>query len=570
MPKRRMSLTTHRTVREILKLKVLSEARVIAGHAGLDNRVTWVNIMEVPEVADWLRGGELLLTAAYAIANDPHLKDCLIEHLARKQVAALGFKPSKYLQSMPPEMIAQSNHFNLPLIQLPPDLAYADIMDPILMDIYNHKLYLLQRSQEIHEYFTTIALNEEKIDTIVETLSELVGNPVWVENKLSQALFYACTADGEKGKEYRLAAECPAEIIRKYQEIKTSLPKSIVREPLIQEANREGKISRYIASELSIGTEPYGYIIVEEKRRPFEELDLIAVQHGATLACFELLKQRAVAQATSKIEGDLLEDLLIGRFSAAQMTHRASLLQYDLTQPGAILIIDIDDLQLHPWQMQSEKSIQRMKERLFALTRRYFRWRRLPHLSLQKSDSVIILLQLSGPDPEDELQKTTRQLFQEINSDLQEISVSIGVGRVYREPEQLLKSYQEAQIALHASQNIYGNNRLTFYANLGINRILCEIPSVEAIDAFVEEVLGPLIRYDQGRDKDLLCTLQSYLEMNGHKEATAKKMHIHRSSLLYRLKRIQEILGVNLEDPEVRLNLSLALRIKQMLDLRVS
>lgn len=76
---------------------------------------------------------------------------------------------------------------------------------------------------------------------------------------------------------------------------------------------------------------------------------------------------------------------------------------------------------------------------------------------------------------------------------------------------------------------------------------------------FYQDSIGPLADYDQQREGELLHTLEAILRYPTLSE-TAKVLHVHRNTLLYRLQRIQEITNLNLEDGETRLALHLALK----------
>ncbi|MGZ4160977.1 MAG: PucR family transcriptional regulator, partial [Neobacillus sp.] len=82
-------------------------------------------------------------------------------------------------------------------------------------------------------------------------------------------------------------------------------------------------------------------------------------------------------------------------------------------------------------------------------------------------------------------------------------------------------------------------------------------PEDEVID-FINEVLGPLIDYENSRKGELLKTLCVYLEGNQNVKRTADALHVHINTLNYRLKRIEEILSVNLTDSNQLLNIHLA------------
>jgi DNA-binding PucR family transcriptional regulator len=114
-------------------------------------------------------------------------------------------------------------------------------------------------------------------------------------------------------------------------------------------------------------------------------------------------------------------------------------------------------------------------------------------------------------------------------------------------------------------QGAGGSDRVTAFDQLGVYRLLAEVPEAASIDRFVRESLGALLDYDAEKRTELVTTLSQYLGHGGNYEATAKALAVHRSTLKYRLQRIREISGHDLADPETLFNLQLATRARQTL-----
>ncbi|MDN5361547.1 MAG: PucR family transcriptional regulator, purine catabolism regulatory protein, partial [Moorella sp. (in: firmicutes)] len=146
------------SVSQALQIGPLRRARVVAGAHNLEREITFVNIMEVPEVTRWMKGGELLLTAGFALKDNPELRKRIIYDLVGKGVTAFAIKPGQYLQDIPTDMIEHANQAGLPLLELPSDVPYMDIMLPIFELLINEQLYRRQRSQEIHDLLINVIL----------------------------------------------------------------------------------------------------------------------------------------------------------------------------------------------------------------------------------------------------------------------------------------------------------------------------------------------------------------------------------------------------------------------------
>jgi purine catabolism regulator len=101
-----------------------------------------------------------------------------------------------------------------------------------------------------------------------------------------------------------------------------------------------------------------------------------------------------------------------------------------------------------------------------------------------------------------------------------------------------------------------------YFADLSVYRLLFQFEHNPELIAFQEEILGPLLAYEGGRE--LLLTLESYFKHNANMTQTSETLFIHRNTLIYRLERIAEIANLDLDKPETRLAVQIALHIYRM------
>ena len=90
-PARRLGIS----VGEAMSLPSLARGRLVAGHRGLDRRISSVNMMEVPDIGGYVRAGELLVTTAYPLRDDARSMHQLVLMLAGKVLAGLALKPGR-------------------------------------------------------------------------------------------------------------------------------------------------------------------------------------------------------------------------------------------------------------------------------------------------------------------------------------------------------------------------------------------------------------------------------------------------------------------------------------------
>ena len=143
---------------------------------------------------------------------------------------------------------------------------------------------------------------------------------------------------------------------------------------------------------------------------------------------------------------------------------------------------------------------------------------------------------------------------------------AVGVGSFVDRPEHLPRSYREAMQALTVRTHQSDPRGLSTFEDLGLYRLLATPEGRREAGAFVEDWIGSLIAYDTERQADLVHTLGVYLDHGGNYDATAAALHIHRSTLRYRLQRIRELSGHDLAHTDTRLNLHVAVRAAVIAD----
>ena len=93
----------------------------------------------------------------------------------------------------------------------------------------------------------------------------------------------------------------------------------------------------------------------------------------------------------------------------------------------------------------------------------------------------------------------------------------------------------------------------------GVRRLLAAVAPEEELERFHRATLGPLLAQDARQRGELSRTLEAYIECGGNTVQAAKRIRAHRNTVLYRLDRLRELLGVDLRDANARFVLQLAL-----------
>jgi purine catabolism regulator len=177
-----------------------------------------------------------------------------------------------------------------------------------------------------------------------------------------------------------------------------------------------------------------------------------------------------------------------------------------------------------------------------------------------RHNSAEILWPVAGAD---DARIVATTLYDELRSRMNGsgAAVSVGAGRVCSGLAGIQQSHQEAKQALTLGRRLGGAGSLTRFEDLGVYRLIFAAEQLPEMRAFHQEALGPLIEYDRAHGGDLLRTLKAFFDAKGGPKEAAGLLDVHRNTVLYRLERIHQITGLELDDAGVRLRLQLALSV---------
>ncbi len=523
---------------DVLALEPLRGARVVAGAAGLDRRVRRVNVMEVPDILRWVKADELLLTTAYPLRDDRAALADLVPGLADRGLAGLALKPARYIETIPPEMLAAADRLAFPLVELPGDASFNEIINAVLTVILNAQAARLQRTAEIHGRFTTIVLGGGGLRQIAETLGEAIGRPVAILS--AQNAIHAMVGGADW-----------------LGPVGATVP--VRPGPVMQVLDGQPVVVQPIQA----GPERFGSIVVQGDGQELAEDQVDAIEYAATVAALRQVQARVVAEADRRFQAICLEELVTGHVERTVLMERALAFSWDLSVPRAVMIARLDELAGRPFaELAGTSEEVGARHRLAdaaraALGRTAIIWERSAEIGAL---AVAHPSSPSAPHP-GSLAETGMRLLAEARRVIPDAIVSVGLGRVRADPLGLSESYREARRALAVGGWARGPGQVSVFDDLGVDRLLVNMPDAEQVD-FAETMLGLLIAHDARHRTDLLPTLEVFLATR-NAALSARRLFVHYNTVKGRLRTIEEVLGPVLDDPDRCLGLALALRIRR-------
>jgi DNA-binding PucR family transcriptional regulator len=377
----------------------------------------------------------------------------------------------------------------------------------------------LQRTMEIHDTLTRVALEGRGQEGIAQAVHDLTGYPVAIEDSFGNLRAwagpgrpetYAKDTSGHRDRLLRRAMTAPGPI-------------------------RDGE---RLLSVARLGGAAMGVLVMHDLDVAAEEAERVAIEHATTVLTMELARLQTLAEAAARLRIDLVAELIEGT-DPAQALDRAQALRYDLGRPHRVVVVEGCHDDHHA-------------DDFFQAMRRATLETRVGSLLAPRPGEVVILA-----DTEPVWEKFQAAVAAEWNR----AGCRIGVGGRRSSIDEFPHSYREAQLAVQIQKAAGGRDHLTRFDDLGVYQVLGTAQNSAAMERFVQDWLGQLIDYDAAHCVQLVLTLSEYLECGGNYDATAKVLSVHRNTLKYRLRRIREVTGYDLGHPDTQFNLMLAARV---------
>ncbi|AUW94149.1 hypothetical protein BXT84_09445 [Sulfobacillus thermotolerans] len=539
------------TIARLMKTPILKEARLVAGYDGINRMADSVNMMDAPDIVEWIRPQQILITTLYSVKDDRSVLNTLIPQLAERGCAALGIKPQRYLERVPAELYDQANQWGLPIIELPQQLP---------LGIISHEITraLLRRDD--------VDWNDDTQEKVFLEMTDIAlrGHQGWemVAQHLSQ-LWHASVGLLDNTRAIRAVAA---------RGINNALFEMVAQQ-LRDRASyvRDGSPQGLVASGETAEGYPviregvwYGEIILVRRRKPLGMALSAAIHAIALLRAKQYWSmQQLYVQQRQWIEGMTREGSLT---PVSTLTSPFRLDRVLFKGPYGAMVVHV----------QTGPGFQRMGNhwnQRVSLLDETAQW--LQVFLTQKGWGLILasdddeLVGIASPGSKsmegDDFSWNYRQL-EEASQALWahfHVKVSFHLGRLYPSASHLPLSLQEAREVAKTLTN----HVINVYQARSLQALLRQI-APEDRARFVTEVFGPLLTLSEPERAVLLETMDIFFENQNQASEAAKALYVHRNTVLYRIRKLEDLLHRSLSDAEDLLTVRVALLFLKELDLR--
>ena len=288
-----------------------------------------------------------------------------------------------------------------------------------------------------------------------------------------------------------------------------------------------------------------------------EDTSLLLTEHAATICGVILSRERVVATAASRVRDDLVEGLLSGRGQDVAETGRwARHLGYDPGRQHHVLSVALEAAGTVPgrWLDLLNRA---------AATAESFLTTRAPDaiISVRDAEVAMVLPEQGQDGAASRAVRLGTLCAARLDELFPEVTVTVGIGGPCHGPEQIRHSYAQARRTVETVRRMGRAGRVVAFGDLGIHRLLLQVPDLAELRGFADEVLGRLSADPSGQAHVYLETMACYFRENASPQRAARVLHVHPNTVSYRIHRVEEITGLDLSSYRDRLMAQVALEI---------
>ncbi len=422
-------------------------------------------------------------------------------------------------------------------------LPIVQVTNPMSLQVFYEKepLFFAQLSEEL------VGSMEDGLPQLLSELGQGLGTPFLYLDENEQLLWQMGNEEELRDANRWLNVHC-----RELEEIKGSLsgrglPTRFKKEEFeLYPINIAGIIRQGLLASATL---------VDWQRRMVDKL--------VGLMALLLQAEGMFQEQQRKLQEHFVYDLLYHKFESQKvMIKQAKTWGWNLEIPHHLLLIAVkvsDDLMDNiNWLEEMVLLIEETKTQLEKTL-----------IVFPFQDQIVVLLEDGEKRTNSERMQHVMEVAKEIekclSSQWSDCQISVGIGKWYENMTFLNKSYQEANQALKFGQ-LWLENRKVFHINdLGILRLLIHIHQ-EILSDFSQEYLSVLIESDKENGTDFINTLEVYIQHQGIINEVSDALYIHPNTLRNRIKKIEEMVWGDLENPEEFMNLMIALKIRSFIN----
>ncbi|WP_080873729.1 PucR family transcriptional regulator [Oceanobacillus timonensis] len=525
-------------IADALKIGELSAGTLITGHEGLNNIINSVEVMEVPEVLDWVTPGILIMTTFYSIKDDEEKQIDIVQTLIEKGASGIVVKLGRFIHELPEKMIELADKRDFPIISIPKNISYINILMPLYEKLYEEKQLQIQTH---HPFFKLEESSFTSMEQAIENIAEIVNASVYVEDLEGKLLYRSANfkTDGWRKSSALFSSPQVTSYLKMIEEwIREFNDKSFI---IYKMQGYKNKMLIPLVSKNQV----FGIIHVLYADEKLAEIDAVTMKKMSNKLSELFLSDQIYYQKHRLYEMELMESYLhdvkdnedkgitIVHFQAPWIT-QANQPENVFVDASCLVRKELDVL-LN--QFECGKTF------IFEKHNHFYAF----HYG-DKADYPMVV-------------KAWQQLVMQYNAGNSAETIRLSISPCISDGQNFDQALHSVTKMMEIGKKVKPEENVYLHDQLGIYEILIHLTSEDVVQKYTDTVLSPLLREE---NDELLQTLIVYLDNNGNISKTSEKLFIHRRTLNYRINKIEEALNMDISNPEAGFILRFCLKIKEL------
>jgi purine catabolism regulator len=480
-------------------------AKLVAGHGGIKNHVTFVTISEAPDFYQWVYGGEFVLSTLYAFKDYPELRAPAYRELAKRGVAAIAIKTKRFFDEIPADLIEIANEYDLPLFEVERETKFRQIIQAITAELNNEQTNLLTEVERHYQELAEVALVSGDFDQLIRGFGR--------RRKCSVLCFRS---------DYKLLGSYPSKV--NDADIATIAAELDAYQLEFGEIRQNTTVAGWHVFPCVTRGQAIGFLVIADSSPLSEKLTLMAKQL-TTFLTLKLIDQLDMEQRTLTA---LFDDILFKQ-NLKEDELRERLALHGLKRTGFYRVVIV---------REAQQSTDVANNGLFRTACAKIRSVLGEALLINKQDEAIFIaagqqVDCSAPPV------WSKQLGAEILSN--QAPYCIGIGPSVALAGEIHSSYLIAQSTTRAGAAFHQGG-LHYYSEFLARILLLSSIDTAENNYLHSMVTAPLLAQDQRYNTQLMKTLGALIFADDL-EAAAATLFVHINTVRYRLNKVKQLTG---------------------------
>jgi purine catabolism regulator len=540
------------TLREVLALPALAAGRptVVAGVDRLDVPVRWAHVAELPDIAELLRGGELVLTTGIALPKDEPALAGFLATLAAVPASALAVELGRaWTGRLPAAMVRAADELGLPLVELRREVAFVEVTEAVHALVLDAQVAQLRAAQQVHEAFTALTVDGATPEHVLRQVTRMAGAPVVLENLAHQVLSHDA------------AGTDAARLLDRWE---TRSRRAVVEGRTGWDAD-----AGLLVTTVGARGQDWGRLVLLRDEPP-SDVDVVLVERAAAALALNRLIARDLESLERQTHRSLLTALLAHPAPDPDVLLRARALGVPLEGRRLLGVV------VRPWQpaaaatggLEGQARLRDLGEAVAHAARAAG----VAALVGPVDDRGMGLLAALTPRERElevlttlaqQVRRAVRGRLPHVDADRLVVAAGSLVGGPRDARRSLIEAGQVADAAARLASGAPASAPFLRLPDLRLRGLLQLIHDDPRVQTYVERELGPLLAHDAATGDDLAAILRAYLDAGRNKSTAAAALHLSRPAFYDRLTRIAAVLEADLDDVETCLSLHVALLARE-------